>query len=125
MLSELDVATDEATVLSLEQHVNVTVHSSNNRDLTGSISYTAFRGSKKIAGRFKLQTYVVTWSSMLTQLPVPFLTTPAFELRRNKDASTLFVNVPKSFDVPLEDFLPETAEGMYACAKALKWVIFH
>ncbi|PPQ82498.1 hypothetical protein CVT26_012952 [Gymnopilus dilepis] len=97
ILSETDAGSDMATVLSLEQHVNVTVNPST--DLSGFIDYTALRGPKNIAKTF--------------------LTAPVLKVKRNKEGLTLFVNEAKKFDVPLEDFIPQTVAEMYACAKAL------
>ncbi|KAF8901393.1 hypothetical protein CPB84DRAFT_1777743 [Gymnopilus junonius] len=90
--------TDKAMVLSVEQHVDVNVNPST--DLNVFVDYAALRGSKDVAGSF--------------------LKMPILGLKRNRDSLTLFVSEAKRLDTPLEDYLPQTAGEMYACAKALQ-----
>ena len=61
----------------------------------------------------------------MTHFQETFLTAPVLKVKRNKEGLTLFVNEAKKFDVPLEDFIPQTVAEMYACAKALELVVGH
>ncbi|KAL0945777.1 hypothetical protein HGRIS_012066 [Hohenbuehelia grisea] len=90
-------ATDKVMVLSLEQHVNANVNPTT--DLTGYVDYTALRGPKAVAESF--------------------LQTPILSLKKNKDSLTPFVIEVKGFDLPLRNYLPQTAGEMYACGKTI------